>query len=85
MVQESCKYQIQKIRKIVTTIYITFNIILCFSMFELLRHQNSSEATNELYVLACGLDPLVKHYTAWVIEGIHFHTIEREIHKKNSK
>ena len=47
-----------------------------------MRHQNSTEATDEIYALACGPDSRGKCYTRCVIEGIRFHTKERELHRK---
>ncbi|KAK9105025.1 hypothetical protein Scep_021869 [Stephania cephalantha] len=45
---------------------------------KLLRHQKATEASDDLYSLACGPDPRIKRYTGCVINGIRFHTKERE-------
>uniref|UniRef100_A0A5B7BH02 DUF4216 domain-containing protein n=1 Tax=Davidia involucrata TaxID=16924 RepID=A0A5B7BH02_DAVIN len=46
---------------------------------KLLRHRKSPEATEQLYALACGPDQRVSHYSGCIIDGIRFHTKEREM------
>ena len=45
---------------------------------QLLRQQKSPEATNDLYLLACSLDNRVTQYTSRIVNGIRFHSKERE-------
>ncbi|KAK9287212.1 hypothetical protein L1049_015625 [Liquidambar formosana] len=41
---------------------------------KLLRSQNSIEATDQLYSLACGPDPRITRYTGCIVNGFRFHT-----------
>ncbi|XP_041001632.1 uncharacterized protein LOC121247331 [Juglans microcarpa x Juglans regia] len=53
------------------------------------RHQNSrlrairpSEVTDDIYALACGPDPWVASYAGCIMNGVRFHTKERERHRR---
>ena len=43
-----------------------------------LHHQGSIEATNELYSLACGPDVRVIQYSGCIVNGVRFHTMDRD-------
>ena len=47
-----------------------------------MREQNLPEASDGLYALACGPDKRVKRYPGCIIDGIRFHTKEREMHRQ---
>ncbi|XP_042969114.1 uncharacterized protein LOC122301803 [Carya illinoinensis] len=44
---------------------------------------NPDEVTNELYALACGPDPWVGLYSGCIMNGIRFHTKDREQHRRS--
>lgn len=44
-----------------------------------LRSQKSPEATNDLYSLACGPDHRVIRYNGCIVNGIRFHTKDKEV------
>ncbi|KAK3205708.1 hypothetical protein Dsin_019754 [Dipteronia sinensis] len=44
----------------------------------ILYNKGSSEATNQLYALACGPDHRVKSYNACIVNGVRFHSIIRD-------
>lgn len=48
---------------------------------KMLHSQNSPEATNQLYSLACGPDSRVRRYSACIVNGFRFHTEARETHR----
>ncbi|XP_042979992.1 uncharacterized protein LOC122310182 [Carya illinoinensis] len=48
-----------------------------------LRILNPYEVTDELYALACGPDPWVGSYSGCIINGIRFHTKDREQHRRS--
>ena len=45
---------------------------------KLLRVKQSREATDELYSLACGQDNQVHTYTGCIVNGVRFHTKDRD-------
>ena len=45
---------------------------------KVLRVTQSLEATNELYSVACGPDNQVHTYTGCIINGVRFHTKDRD-------
>lgn len=45
---------------------------------KMLRASNSADASDALYSLACGPDRRVSRYTGCIVNGIRFHTEERE-------
>lgn len=49
---------------------------------QLLRQQKSPEATDDLYSLACGPDNRVTQYTGCIVNGIRFHSKEREKYRR---
>ena len=46
-----------------------------------LHTSNSTDASDALYSLACGPDRHVSRYTGCIVNGIRFHTEEREKHR----
>ena len=49
---------------------------------QLLRQQKSPEATDDLFSLACGPDNRVTQYTCYIVNGIRFHSKEREKYRR---
>ena len=49
---------------------------------QLLRQQKSPEATDDLYSLACAPDKRVTQYTGCIVNGIRFHSKEREKNRR---
>lgn len=48
---------------------------------ERLYKQKAPEATEQLYCLACGIDPRVVRYTRCIVSGIKLHNNECEKHR----
>ena len=49
-----------------------------------MRSENSLEATDELYSLACGPDFRVKIFSGCIVNGVRFHTKDRE-HRRRTQ
>ena len=47
-----------------------------------LRNMKSSEATDELYALACDPDFCVRTYSGCIVNGIRFHTKDQEARRQ---
>lgn len=47
-----------------------------------LKYEGSTLVDEDLYSLACGPDPRMRSYTACIINGVRYHTIARDEHRK---
>ncbi|XP_040994301.1 uncharacterized protein LOC121240842 [Juglans microcarpa x Juglans regia] len=52
------------------------------SWFKSRRAIRPSEVINDIYALACGPDPWVASYAGCIMNGVRFHTKERERHRR---
>ncbi|XP_042988691.1 uncharacterized protein LOC122316221 [Carya illinoinensis] len=52
------------------------------SLIRELRAVSPTEVTDEIYALACGPDPCVASYAGCIMNGVRFHTQERERHRR---
>ncbi|KAG8390566.1 hypothetical protein BUALT_Bualt01G0096800 [Buddleja alternifolia] len=46
-----------------------------------LKYHNQKEVTDEIYALACGPHIIVKKYPGCIVNGVRFHTKERDSHR----
>ena len=48
-----------------------------------MQNQGSQEVTDEIFSLACGLDRRVMRYTSCIVNGVRYHTKERDFHLRS--
>ena len=58
------------------------NSVCFYLQITKLKYEGSTLVDEDLYSLACGPDPRMRSYTAYIINGVRYHTMARGEHRK---
>jgi len=63
-------------------IFKSLNLYVFYLQITKLKYEGSTLVDEDLYSLACGPDPRMRSYTACIINGVRYHTMARDEHRK---